>query len=84
MSRQLLFNWLLAAVARGIAWFIAVKLGGPALEADTFAHAAASALGAILIAACALYDSIRSRHQLLHQSPPVASPTQSTIPGAAQ
>lgn len=70
MTRKELIKWLTGILARGLAWFFAVKLGLAAAEAHSAAQSAAEALAAVALAAISIQSSIKSRKTLLNQPPP--------------
>ena len=70
MNRKELIQWLTGILARGMAWFFAVKLGLAAAEAHSAATTAAEALAAVALAAISIHSSIKGRKTLLNQPPP--------------
>lgn len=67
MDKKQLIRWFVPIVARGLAWFLAVKLGLEAAQADSEALAAAEALGALALVAVSVYTSVKGRKKLLSQ-----------------
>ena len=67
-DKQQLTKWLAGILARGIAWFFAVKLGLAATEAATNAQTAAEAIASIALVAISIWSSLRGRKKLLAAS----------------
>ena len=67
-DQKQLTKWLAGILARGIAWFFAVKLGLAATEASTNAHTAAEALASLALVAASVWSSLRGRKKLLEAS----------------
>lgn len=65
MDRKQLIVWIGGIVARGIAWFLAVKLGMDAAESDSLGQTIAEALGALTLAGLSIYSSVKGRKKLL-------------------
>lgn len=70
MDKKQLIRWLVPIIARGLAWFFAVKLGLEAAQAEGEAAAAAEAIAALALVAISIYTSIKGRKKLLTQHPP--------------
>jgi hypothetical protein len=64
MDRKQLVTWATLAVARGLAWVFAAKLGLDATEAEGVASAMANGLAAIALAGLSLWSSVRDRRKL--------------------
>jgi len=69
VDKKQLIQWLVPVIARGIAWFFAVKLGMDAAESNSNAMALAQGLGAIVLAAASTYTSIKGRKKLQDATP---------------
>ncbi len=67
-DKQQLTKWLAGILARGIAWFFAVKLGLAASQASTNAQTAAEALASLALVAVSVWSSLRGRKKLLETS----------------
>jgi hypothetical protein len=65
MDRKELIRWLSGILARGLAWFFAVKLGIEASQAGTWAESAAEAIGSLVLVGVSIYTSISGRRKLL-------------------
>jgi hypothetical protein len=63
-------QWIAAAAARGIAWFLAGKLGIEAAQSNELGTALAEALAALVVAGIAIYTSVKGRGKLLATPPP--------------
>jgi hypothetical protein len=72
MERATIIKWIAAAVARGIAWFLAGKLGLEAAQSDQLGSAAAEALAALAVAGIAIYTSVKGRGRLAKTQTAVA------------
>ena len=70
MDKKKVSEWIIGAAARGIAWFLAVKLGVEAKEADGLGLTIAAALGALALAGLSIYSSVKGRRKLLAAEPP--------------
>ena len=64
MDRKELIKWLVGIVARGIAWFLAVKLGMDAAESSEAGTAIAQALGSLALVGISIYTSVKGRKAL--------------------
>ncbi|KPK82785.1 MAG: hypothetical protein AMJ81_09240 [Phycisphaerae bacterium SM23_33] len=69
MDKKQLIRWLIPIIARGLAWFFAMKLGLEATQAQNQATAAAEALGALALVGISIYTSVKGRRKLLAQQP---------------
>jgi phosphotransferase system glucose/maltose/N-acetylglucosamine-specific IIC component len=70
VDKKQLIKWLIPIIARGLAWFFAVKLGLAAAQAESEAAAAAQAIGALVLAVVSVYTSVKGRKKLLaHRLP---------------
>lgn len=69
MNHKQLIGWVVAAVARGIAWVLAAKLGLDAAQAQGEAQAIAEALAALALAGISIYSSVKGRRRLAAESP---------------
>lgn len=65
MDKKQLITWVAGVVAKGIAWFLSVKLGLGAAESDSYAAMFGQGLAAIAIAGVSTYVSVRERKKLL-------------------
>ena len=72
MDRKKVIQWATAAIARGIAWFLAGRLGLEAAQSDELGTAIAGALAALVVAGIAIYTSVKGRKKLLTAEPPTA------------
>ena len=70
MKNRTIIGWITAAMARGIAWVLAVKLGMAAAAAEAEAQTIAEALCALVVAGAAIYSSVTGRRKLLAAEPP--------------
>lgn len=70
MDNKQIILWVVGIVVRGIAWILAAKLGLDATESQTLAGQVGQGLGALLIAAVAIYSSVKGRKTLLNTTPP--------------
>ena len=70
MDKTQVIKWAVWAVARGLAWILAAKLGYDATEAQSVAQAGAEALGAVALVGLSIYDSVKNRKKLLATPPP--------------
>ncbi len=70
MDKAQVIKWIVPAVARGIAWFLAGKLGIEAAQANSWALAGAEALGALALISISIYTSVKGRKVLLATEPP--------------
>ena len=70
MDKQTLLKWIVAAIARGIAWLLAAKLGMEAAQAEDLASQAAGLLVALAVVGLTVYTSTRGRKKLLATPPP--------------
>ena len=70
MDSKTVVQWVTAAVARGVAWFLAGKLGFEAVQADDLGTAIAGAVAALVVAGVAIYTSIKGRKKLTAAQPP--------------
>ena len=70
MDKKKLIQWATAAVARGIAWFLAGKLGMEAARSDELGTTIAAALAALVVAGISIYSSVKGRGRLLAAEPP--------------
>ena len=71
MDKKQLVAWLVAIVARGLAWIGAAWLGMEATAAESNATAAAQALGALALVVISVITSVKGRKKLQSQYPPV-------------
>ncbi len=69
MDRKQLIKWLAGIVARGLAWFFAVKLGMASAEAQSNATMAAEATASLALLTIAIYTSVKGRKKLLSDTP---------------
>ncbi len=65
MDNRQIIHWVAAAAARGIAWFLACKLGLEAARSDELGMALAEALAAVAVSCIAIYTSVKGRRKLL-------------------
>jgi hypothetical protein len=65
MDKQQVIKWVVAAAARGVAWFLAGKLGVDATQSGELGTSIAEALPALAVAGIAIYSSVRGRRRLL-------------------
>ncbi len=70
MDKKQIVNWIAGAAARGIAWFLAGRLGIEAARSDELGAALAEALAALAVAGLAVYTSVKGRRKLLDTAPP--------------
>jgi len=70
MDKKIVIAWLVPVVARGIAWFLAVKLGMSAMESDSLSAQIGESLGALVLAGVSIYTSVQGRKKLLATKPP--------------
>ena len=70
MDKQTVLKWVIAAVARGIAWLLAAKLGMEAAQAEDLASQSAGMLVALAVIGITVYTSTRGRKKLLTATPP--------------
>lgn len=70
MDKKMVIKWLVPVVARGIAWFLAVKLGMEAVESEAVSTQIGDALGALALAGVSIYTSVSGRKKLLEAKPP--------------
>lgn len=71
MDAKTLIAWLIPVIVRGIAWFLAVKLGMDATTSQDHATQVGQALGAIALVGVSIYTSLKGREKLLMKPPPV-------------
>ena len=64
MEKKVVIKWLAGIVARGVAWFFAVKLGMEAAEASTAAAALMEGLLAAALAGLSVWTSVKGRRTL--------------------
>lgn len=62
-------KWIVAAIARGIAWALVGWLGMSATESGTTAQGIAEALGALVVAGVSIYTSYTGRKALKAEFP---------------
>ncbi len=67
-DKKQLTQWLAGILARGLAWFFAVKLGLAAAEASTTAQTAAEAIASLGLLAVSVWSSLRGRKKLIETS----------------
>jgi len=65
MDNKTLITWLTGIVARGVAWFFAVKLGMETVQAESNASMIANAVGALVLAGISIYSSLKGRKTLV-------------------
>jgi hypothetical protein len=70
MDNAKVIQWIATAAARGIAWFLAGKLGLEAAQSNELGTALAEALGALVIVSVSIYTSVKARKVLLATPPP--------------
>lgn len=70
MDNKTVILWVVGIVARGVAWVLAAKLGLDAVQSTSLAAQVGEGLGALLMAAVAIYSSVSGRKALLAQEPP--------------
>ena len=70
MDKAKVIQWIAAAAARGIAWFLAGKLGMEAAQSNELGLALAEALAALVIVGVSIYTSVKARKVLLATEPP--------------
>jgi len=70
MDNAKVIQWIATAAARGIAWFLAGKLGLEAVQSNELGAAIAQALAALVIAGVSIYTSVKARSKLLATEPP--------------
>jgi len=83
MDKKQIVKWVAAALARGVAWFLAVKLGMDAAEAQSGGLAIAEALGALVLAGVSIYSSVKGRDKLAKADPPVVAKAAQRQSGSA-
>jgi len=64
MDNKTMTIWLTGIVARGIAWFMAVKMGMNSVEAESNASMLANAVGAVILVGISIYSSLKGRKTL--------------------
>jgi len=64
MDKSTVIKWAAAAVARGIAWYLAGKLGFEAAQSDQLGLAIAEALASLAVAGISIYSSLKGRGKL--------------------
>ena len=64
LNNKTMTVWMTGIVARGIAWFFAVKLGMNSVEATTNAEMIANAIGAVVLVGFSIYSSLKGRKKL--------------------
>lgn len=69
MDKKKVIEWVVAALARALAWVFAAKLGMEATEADSVGIGIAEAVGALVLAGFAIYSSVKGRRRLLATDP---------------
>jgi hypothetical protein len=69
-KKEIIMQWLVPVVVRGLAWFFAVKLGIEAAKAETLAGSAGQAIGALALVGVSVYTSLKGRDKLLKKTPP--------------
>ena len=70
MDVKQLISWLVPIVARGLAWFFAVRLGMEAAESSDMAAQAAGGLAAVALVAVSVWTSVQGRKKLRDATPP--------------
>ncbi|HUS91426.1 MAG TPA: hypothetical protein VM695_06220 [Phycisphaerae bacterium] len=70
MDRKKIIEWITAAVARGVAWVLAAKLGLDATEAEGHGATIAGAVVGLVVVGISIYSSIKGRKRLLEAQPP--------------
>lgn len=70
MDKAKVIQWITTAAGRGIAWFLAGKLGLEAVQSNDLGMALAEALAALVIAGVSIYTSVKARKVLLATYPP--------------
>jgi len=70
MEKSTVIKWAAAAVARGIAWFLAGKLGMDATQSNELGLGIAEALASLVLAGVAIYSSVKDRGEILKTQPP--------------
>jgi len=70
VNKRQIIQWIAAAGARGIAWFLAGKLGLEAARSDELGMALAEALAALAVSCIAIYTSVKGRRKLLETPTP--------------
>ena len=70
MDKKQLIAWIVAAVARGLAWGLSGWLGFEATQADELGGQIANGAGAIALAVVSIVTSIKGRKALLATEPP--------------
>jgi hypothetical protein len=70
MEKTTVIKWVAGAVARGITWFLAAKVGMRAAQCDDLGLSIAEALAALVMAGVAIYTSVKGRDKLLKTPPP--------------
>jgi len=73
MEKTTVIKWVAAAAARGIAWFLAGKLGMEAAQSNELGLSIAEALAALAVAGIAIYTSVKGRGKILQTPPPNGS-----------
>jgi len=68
-------QWIAAAAVRGIAWFLAGKLGLEAARSNELGTALAEALAALAVSCIAIYTSVKGRRKLLNTPPDQTTPS---------
>jgi hypothetical protein len=72
VDNKAVIKWIVSALGRGVAWFLAVKLGIESVQADSLGLSIAEALGALVVAGISIYSSVAGRRKLLEADPPSA------------
>jgi len=70
VDKNVMIQWGVAAIARGLAWVLAAKLGWDAAQAESTAAQAAQAIGALVIVGLSIYTSLKGRQKVLMTPPP--------------
>ena len=70
MNNRQVIQWITAAAGRGIAWFLAVRLGLDAAQSGQLGTSIAQAVAALVLAGISIYSSVKGRRRLLAASPP--------------
>ena len=69
MEKSTVIKWAAAAIARGIAWFLAGKLGMDAAQSSELGLGIAEALASLVVAGAAIYSSVKDRGNILNTPP---------------
>jgi len=69
MDKKQVMQWIVAALARGIAFILAGWLGLEAAESESLGMGLAQGLGAVAVACVSIYTSYKGRKKLKAEFP---------------